>query len=444
MRVAVIGNGQQGLSIASALCEKHDVQCFDASEDVREQARNLSADTDISHHDNISDAVNGVDVVFLATPIDQFSGVVRGISPYLSDDTIITDIGSGKSKSIENVRSVLPDGVSYIPGHPIAGKAQSGPSASDPDMYKGQTVIVVPQEGGTSQQDVIEGLWQDMGAHVSNMDPNTHDNLYGTISHFEHVVAFSLTSLGYDQVTGGVTEDYKKGGDTLLSTTRISGGASPDMWIPIFEDNKDAVVKAADNFQSYVDELREALQEDTPAKLQALLEEAHQFRKAIPDRPREGLMAEVSDLTDEYGIKDVDLTHSGHMSGVFNEKSGISLAKRILLPTFIGAAITLNAIETEKNELQGIEIADVANPSFKDGSAPMLNNPEYVSNLLFHNKDLLLDNLNEFNVQYTQLLDTIQASDRNAMRALIDDVSEIRSSMPSPRGEDEVREEFSV
>ncbi len=444
MRVAVIGNGQQGLSIAGALCAKHDVRCFDVSEEARVQARSLSADTDIIHYDNISDTVRGADVVFLATPIDQFSEVVNDISPLLNDGAIVTDIGSGKSKSIENIQDALSDGVAYIPGHPIAGKAQSGPEASDPKMYVDQTVIVVPQENLQQQQDVIEGLWKDMGAHVSNMDSNTHDNLYGTISHFEHVVAFSLTALGHDHLTGDAVEDYKKGGDTLLSTTRISGGASPDMWIPVFEDNKEAVVKAAGNFQGYMDDLRDALQDTTPDRLRGLLEEAHQFRKDIPDRPREGLMAEVSDLANEYGLKDTDLSDPGTISCFFNEKSGISLAKRILLPTFIGSAITLNAMDTEKNELQGVEIADVANPSFKDGSAPMLNNPKYVSNLLFSNKDLLLESLNDFDAEYTRLLDNIRQSDRQAMREYINEVSDVRSSMPAPRDVESMREEFIV
>ena len=226
MKVAIIGSGQQGGSIARALANagNYTVSTFDISPEVSDEFEEITEDLrNIAIYGNITYAVENADVVVLATPIDQFGPVLQEINGRTKDGVIITDVGSGKVKAIEEIQANLPRGASYIPAHPIVGKAQSGPSASDPDMYKGETIVVVPTNEPPAQE-LVQRMWQDMGGTIAHMDGATHDRLYGTISHFEHVVAFALVAAGENDM-----DDYKKAGNTMLDTTRIAGGASPDM-----------------------------------------------------------------------------------------------------------------------------------------------------------------------------------------------------------------------
>lgn len=442
-KIAVIGTGQQGASIAQALAnaQSYAVSGYDASESSRTDFAKLTEDVSlISTSDTNTEAVKDADIIILATPIDRFGSVLNDIADDLKTGAIITDVGSGKVKSVLEIKQNLPANTIYVPAHPIVGKAQSGTLASDANMYQGETIVVVPQSGQAEAQAqiTIEKMWSDMGGNIAHMNAITHDRLYGTISHFEHVAAFSLVALAETSKA-----DYQKAGNTMLDTTRIAGGASADMWLPIFRDNNAAVLASAQGFLSQLDHLKEALNSDTPAALEELLKPAHEFRKRISEpRARESLEGEVYDIAEEFDIDGVDVSNVSSIQDKFNASANTAMIKRTLIPTILGAAITLNAKDTEENHLTGVEIVNVANPSFKDGSAPMLNNPAYVAGLLFYNRDELQERVATFEQEFDVLFSAIRDNDADAIRAYIDHVSELRKELPAHRSPEEMRDVF--
>ena len=201
---------------------------------------------------------------------------------------------------------------------------------------------------------------------------------------------------------------------------------------------------AAEGFTNQLTKIQEALKEDTPQTLTALLEPAHEFRKSIKnDRIRETIVGEQHDLLAENkAAASATNLGSNKLADVFYRAYPLAFVKRTLVPTTIGAALTLNAIDTEENHLSGVQISEVANPSFKDGSAPMLNHPQYVAQFLFDNKADMQSALDAFRVKYDELVDAIRRNDADAIRAYMEHVSELRQSMPAHKPESEMRDTF--
>ena len=427
MKVMVIGGGQQGASIARALNgSEHDVGIFDQSNKALETFKTLENTESITIAHSIEDAVQDADLVILATPIDTFSSILKDNAAHFKTGAIISDIGSGKVKAIERIQSALPESLEYVPVHPINGKSKPGPENSDIDMYRNQTIVTVPGHATEESYQRVAGIWEEMGGKVTEMDAETHDRLYGTISHFEHVVAFALTATLEDPNNPGhASKDFKNGGETLIATTRIAGG-SADMWIPIFQDNKDAVLAAAGGFKEEISKLRAAL---TDGSLENKIRDAHEWRKDIEDHDRESIKAEHADFS---------------LKNTFNNASGLSMVRQISIAVAVGAAITLNAKEIDQS-LKGVSIKNVANPSFKDGSAPMLSDPADISKLLQGNKDDLLSQLDVFEKEFDDLVKNIIENNEPAMRTYIERVNAIRSDGVRAKADpNTVREEYKI
>lgn len=428
MKIAIIGAGQQGASIARALNDsEHDIVITDTSETALKVFEKLSETEKIRKTTSTQDAVKGADIVILATPIDTFQSIIDDNKQHFKQGVIISDIGSGKVMAIERITAALPEGARYVPVHPINGKSLPGPESSDIHMYRNQTIVFVPDYADSATYKQISEIWQSMGGKITEMEAETHDMLYGTISHFEHVVAFALTvTLGDKGNPFQASEDFRQGGESLIAMTRIAGG-SADMWIPVFKDNKNAVLAATNGFKEELTKLRAAMRDGS---LENKIQDAHEWRKGIADHQRETVKAESSDFS---------------LRNAFNNASGLSVVRQISVAVAIGAAITLNAKETDK-KLNGVSIKNVANPSFKDGSAPMLSDPKFVSDLLQRNPEELLAQLDQFEVELDKLKSAIIEDDEQVMRSYIERANAIRSDGVRAKRDSsiEVRAEYRV
>lgn len=440
-KVAIIGAGQQGRSLAEALAfaGKYSVSITDKDPGILERVSRLVDHENIHISETALGAVQDADIIILATPIDRFAGVLQEIQAHVKPGAILTDVGSGKQKSIFEISRNLPEGAVYVPSHPIAGKAGVGPETGSADLYKGQAVVVIPQgPAKAAEQVMIEQMWEGMGARITHMSALAHDRLYGTVSHFQHVIAFAQTLAGEDKAQSGQAEDdYKRAYNTLLDTTRISVASAP-MWLAVFKDNKASIQQAAQGFKAQLSDLKTALASDNPDRLFRLIEESHNFRTGIPEtRPRETVWSEVADFSDEkrqglFFMKEGLFT-------TFNEASEISLAKRITVPTLISAALTLNAKDISGQLGKYVSLADNANPSFKDGSAAMLSHPEYLTNLLYFNRDEIFRNIGRFETHLDTIMDAIEQDDSAKIEQIIERASAIRQSMPAHKQPEEMR-----
>ena len=431
-KVSIIGTGQQGTSMAMSFSEAgYNICAYDNDPETRDGVRSITQNhVNITMHDSLVDTVHDADIIVLATPIDKFSVVLDAINSHVKQGVIITDIGSGKVRAIKEMEESKPEGSILIPAHILTGRAGSGAKSAEEGMYRGAACVIIPQNKKfNDQQKTVEKLWEDAGSRIIHMEADTHDRLYGAISHFQRMIAISLTACGEDPLnTGKALNDYKCAGNSMLDMTRIAK-SSIDMWLPIFADNREAILEASHGFQTQMQVLKEKITYGDIDGLRDMINQAHDYRKEIPEnRARESIGGEVSNWASEFNIDKLK-ANGNIISSSFDSKAGLSLVKRLLIPTIIATASILNLRELEQLYFQDIDLPNVITPAFKDGTAPVLSNPDYITDLLCCNHGDLVNSIDDFESKLNAFITAIDLGYEPFISSSIEDVSSVRDDI---------------
>ncbi len=134
---------------------------------------------------------------------------------------------------VKQVESDLPGNIHYVGGHPIAGTENSGVESAELELFKGRRCILTPtdQTDPEAKQKVAK-MWETVGSDVFEIDPETHDHIFGIVSHLPHVIAYSLINSVVDAKDSDKLLEFAGGG--LKDYTRVSA-SSPEMWVEIFK-----------------------------------------------------------------------------------------------------------------------------------------------------------------------------------------------------------------
>lgn len=275
-KITIIGVGLIGGSLALALKERNLAKVvFGYGRDQSRLEEAQKSNVIDAFSTNIKEAIDEANIVVIATPVGTFKDILDQIEPLISSNVIITDVGSTKSDIVNIVNDVLKDNSSYfIPAHPIAGKERSGFEVSDSKLYDGKKVIITPQETNSPESiDVIDQMWKNVGADVDFMSAESHDNLLGMTSHLPHMLAFSLVNYLVDQNPNASI--YAGGG--FKDFSRIASGDAI-MWRDICLQNKNQIMSHLKGYQSTLDDLLEAINDEDSEKLGQLFTTAKKTR----------------------------------------------------------------------------------------------------------------------------------------------------------------------
>lgn len=223
---------------------------------------------------DLARGVSTANVIVVCTPVDLIAEQVCQIAQHCRPNALITDAGSTKAGLVRTIESSIGGAIRFVGSHPLAGSHESGPNAARGDLLDGRTVIVTPTDNTAAQDtEEITRFWTALGANVVRMDCDAHDEALAASSHVPHLVAAALASATPEEV-----QDLVAGG--WSDTTRIAG-AKPELWAPIFRQNRSHVLAALSHFSTTLDAFRAALDQDDVAELQRLLEVGKQKRDAI-------------------------------------------------------------------------------------------------------------------------------------------------------------------
>ncbi len=278
--IALIGVGMIGGSLVSALkkagAAKHIIGIDIDSKELDKAIKAGVIDEKLEIKDLMG--LDDLDLIIIATPVGAMYGVFVELSKYnLTDDVLITDVGSTKVSVIESAKKAigyLPK--NFVPSHPIAGKEFSGIEFSDLEMFKGSKSIVTPHECSDEKAIMsVVSIWQSAGAIVDVIGAKEHDRILAATSHLPHVLAYTL-------VNSLVTTDYKEsvfdyaaGGFKSLTRTASS---SPVMWRDICLNNKDDILFWLDIYQDNLSAIRNMIEDSEGDKLENVFSEAKRTR----------------------------------------------------------------------------------------------------------------------------------------------------------------------
>jgi prephenate dehydrogenase len=222
---------------------------------------------------NIHRACSDADLILIAAPVAQTKAILQSIQPHLNAHTVITDAGSTKGDVLNAAREVLGDKFNqFVGGHPIAGAEKSGVSAAKADLFIGKNVVLTPTpETNIHAVHRASELWKACGANVSEMTAETHDSIFAAVSHLPHLLAFALV----DDIASRPNAEqlFSFAASGFRDFTRIAG-SSPEMWRDISLANKPALLSEIVAFENELSQLKQLLNNEDSAGLQALFERA--------------------------------------------------------------------------------------------------------------------------------------------------------------------------
>lgn len=294
-KLAIIGQGLIGSSITRAVYERklaREVSVTDGSAKVRKRVIELG----LGHARVVSsnaEAVCDADLVIVCIPVGSFHQVATEIVPLMKPGAILSDVGSVKAAMVDEALPILPDGIHFVPAHPLAGTEFSGPDAGMPRLFVNRWCILTPPEGtDPGAVATVRRFWEGLGSTVEVMSPIRHDYALAITSHLPHLVAFSIfhTALAQENKTGSPVIQFSAG--AFRDFTRIAS-SNPVMWRDIFLKNKGPIL---DMFRRFIDDLEglaHAIETDDGDHLEKLFTTSRLTRRKVIEREHISLAPDV-------------------------------------------------------------------------------------------------------------------------------------------------------
>ena len=224
-------------------------------------------------------AVREADLVVLAIPVDRIVNMLPQVLDMVGSQTV-TDMGSTKQAVVEAVRS-HPRRNRFVASHPMAGTENSGPGAAQDLLFDGKVAVLCDLEDSAADAvQTVESLYTALGMRLVRMDAATHDLHAAYVSHLSHVVSYALAITTLEKEKDG-NAIFALAGGGFASAARLAKSA-PDMWVPIFRQNRGAVLDAIDAYQQKLQALRDAIAAGDDTRIRALIEEANRIRRILP------------------------------------------------------------------------------------------------------------------------------------------------------------------
>lgn len=274
MKLTVVGLGLIGGSMAIDLRKAvfaTEIIGVDANPENANEALKLGI---IDRIETLKDAVTAADMVIIAIPVDKVLGTLTQVLDLVSPHTTVIDVGSTKKAITEAVEN-HPKRRNYVPAHPMSGTENSGPSAALAGLFEGKINIICDQEkSGPQHLAFAEKMFQVLGMDIAYMTSDEQDHSTAFISHLPHAAAFALANAVLDKEDREIIFDLASGG--FNSTVRLAK-SSPEMWGPIFQQNKQYVVESLDVYIKHLKAFRKSIETD-PEQMMALMKNANRIR----------------------------------------------------------------------------------------------------------------------------------------------------------------------
>ncbi len=277
-RIALVGVGLIGGSLGLALKKRNlvkEVVGIGHRQESLDKALQVGAVDRVTL--KLEEGVKDVGLVFVATPVGLITEMVKRIMVTLPQGAVITDVGSVKEGIVSEVKGILPEGIFFLGGHPLAGSEKRGVEEARADLFENSVCVLTPGEETSSEaSEMVKSLWESVGAKVLVMKPEEHDFLLAATSHLPHLLAATLVNLvsglkeGDTRITSLTASGFK-------DTTRIAA-SSPELWRDICLSNRNNLMTMIDRFTGLLEEIKEHISNEDSILLREDFAKAKSFR----------------------------------------------------------------------------------------------------------------------------------------------------------------------
>ncbi len=279
MIVCVIGLGLLGGSFALALkAKRENVQIVgvDTNTENAEKALRLQIADKILP---LEEAVQAADLVVLAIPVNAIAQLVRPVLDLLPAHATLLDLGSTKELICQEADKHVKRG-QFVPTHPIAGTEYSGPEAAFASLLESKTMIICDREKSSpASLKFVEAICQELNMPLRYMDATAHDLHLAYVSHLSHISSFALgiTVLEKERDEKNI---FDMAGSGFSSTVRLAK-SSPQMWGPIFSQNKGNVSEALGSYIKQLQSFKDIIDAKDEEQAMELMQRANEIRRIL-------------------------------------------------------------------------------------------------------------------------------------------------------------------
>ena len=278
MNIFIIGIGLIGGSMSLDIQEKYpeaNIFGIDSNNKHLDEAFELG----VIHHKSTFEELDKALLVIVSIPVDVQIDVISKVLNLINDDALVMDVGSTKELICETLKE-HPKRRNFLAAHPIAGTEFSGPSAAIKGLFKGKTNIIceVEKTAFKLQEKALEILTT-IGMRIRYMDPKSHDKHIAYVSHLSHISSFMLgkTVIEKEKIERDI---FDMAGSGFESTVRLAK-SSPEMWTPIFEQNKNNVIETLEKYIKNLEEFKTLMQQDNFSEIYQKMKNTNQIKQIL-------------------------------------------------------------------------------------------------------------------------------------------------------------------
>jgi prephenate dehydrogenase len=282
MNIFIIGIGLIGGSMAKDIKRIYpdaEIYGIDSNPDHLEQAMDLELIDKKSGFKELTMA----DVIIVAIPVDVLVSELPKILDNSGEDVLVIDAGSTKALICKTLAD-HPKRRNFLACHPIAGTDFSGPAAAVEGLFEGKTNIIceVEKTAFKLQEKALE-LFRNLGMRIRYMNPEAHDKHIAYVSHLSHISSFMLGKTVIEKEKNE-RDIFDMAGSGFESTVRLAK-SSPDMWTPIFEQNKENVVETLEEYIHNLEAFKQRLLNDDYQGIYKEMDNTNKIREILKGIP---------------------------------------------------------------------------------------------------------------------------------------------------------------
>lgn len=276
MKISIIGVGLIGGSMALKLREKN-IASFIYG--IDNNIQHISDALDLKIIDAGADLEEGIknsDLIILAIPVDAARKLLPTVLDLVSDQQTVMDAGSTKAGIVNAVKD-HPKRSRFVAFHPMWGTENNGPKSAIAESFSGKAgVICNKEESAEDALNIVEQVVNALDMHMIYMDAGDHDVHTAYISHISHITSYALANTVLEKEREEETI-FQLASSGFSSTVRLAK-SHPEMWVPIFKQNKENVLDVLNEHISQLRKFKSALEKENYEYLEELITNANRIR----------------------------------------------------------------------------------------------------------------------------------------------------------------------